>query len=100
MEKNNELTVEQRDVIFYLRKNGNSYNQIAETVGYNKTTVYDTLKRHAETGSIDSKPRSRRLHLINVINRNRLKHLITNEKAQNRRLCATGIKELWKKKQA
>lgn len=98
MGKNNELTAEQRGAIFYLRKNGNSYNQIAETVGCGKTTVYDTLKRHAETGSIDSKPRPGRPRLIDVTNRNRLKRLVTNEKAQNRRLCATGIKELWKKK--
>ena len=59
MGKNNELTAEQRGAIFYLRKNGNSYNQIAETVRCGKTTVYDTLKRQAETGSIDSKPRPR-----------------------------------------
>ena len=41
MGKNNELTAEQRGAIFYLRKNGNSYNQISETVGCGKTTVYD-----------------------------------------------------------
>ena len=84
MGKNNELTVEQRDAIFYFRKNSNSYNQIAETVGYGKTTVYDTLKRHAKTGSIDSKPCLRQLCLIDITNRNRLKCLVTNEKAQNR----------------
>ena len=83
--------------MLYFNKNGNLYNQIAETVGCEKTTVYDTLKRHAETGSVDSKPRPEWPCLFDVTNRNRLKHWVTNKKAQNWRLCATEIKELWKK---
>ena len=47
---NNELTAKQRGAIIFCRKNGDSYSKIAETVGCGKTIVYDTLKRHAETG--------------------------------------------------
>ena len=56
------------------------YNQIAETVGCNKITVYDTLKRHAETGFIDFKPHPGQLHLIDIMNCNQLKHLVINKK--------------------
>src|SRR6266498_5488778 len=45
-----------------------------------------------------SKSRSERSYLINNNQRKRLKRLVTNDKAQNRRLCASGVKKLWKKK--
>jgi transposase len=98
MGNKNELTTEQRGAIFYCRQRGDSYKKISETVGCGKTTVFDTLKRYNETGSMDSKCRSGRPYLINNNQIKRLKRLVTNKKTQNRRLCATGVKELWKKK--
>ena len=45
-----------------------------------------------------SKSRSGRPYLINNNQCKRLKRLVTNDKAQNQRLCASGVKKLWKKK--
>src|SRR5215204_2315649 len=83
MGNKNELTTEQRGAIFYCRQRGDSYKKISETVGCGKTTVFDTLKRYNETGSMDSKCRSERSYLINNNQIKRLKRLVTNKKTQN-----------------
>ena len=98
MGRKKELTAEQHGAIFYYRQHGDSYQKIADTVGCGKTTVFDTLKRYAKTGSMKSRSRSGRPYLINNNQRKWLKRLVTNDKTQNRRLCASGVKKLWKKK--
>ena len=94
MGRKKELTAEQRGAIFYCRQRGDSYQKIADIVGCGKITVFDTLKRYAKTGLMKSKFRSGRPYLINNNQRKRLKRLVTNDKAQNQRLCASGIKKL------
>lgn len=98
MGRKKELTTEQRGTIVYCRQRGDSYRSIAKTVGCGLATIYDTLKRHSETGSTSSKSRSGRPRLLNDRQSNRLKKLVTNDKTQNRRLCAAGIQKLWQKK--
>src|SRR6266540_340380 len=98
MGRKKELTAEQREAIFYCRQRGDSYQKIADIVGCGKITVFDTLKRYAKTGSIKSKSQSGRPYLINNNQRKQLKRLVTNDKAQNRRLYASEVKKLWKKK--
>ena len=44
MERKKKLTAEQRGAIFYCRQRGDSYQKIADIVGCEKTTVFDTLK--------------------------------------------------------
>jgi len=98
MGRKKELTAKQCGAIFYCCQRGDSYQKIADIIGCEKITVFDTLKRYAKTGSMKSKSRSERPYLINNNQRKRLKRLVTNDKAQNRRLCASGVKKLWKKK--
>jgi transposase len=96
MGRRKELTAEQRGTIFYCRQRGDSYRKIAKTVGCGLMTVCDTLKRHAETGSTESKARSGRPRLIESNACEGLKKLVMAE--SNRRLCLSEIQELWTKK--
>jgi transposase len=98
MGKKKELTAVQRGTIFYCRQRGDSYRKIAKTVGCGLMTVCDTLKRHAETGSTESRPQSGRPRLMNTGQREALKELVTNNDTRNRRLCLSRIQELWTKK--
>lgn len=58
--KRKEICVEVRELIVKLRKEGNSLNFIAETVGLAKSTIQTILKNFSESKSIESKPRSGR----------------------------------------
>src|SRR5688572_16541667 len=93
-----ELTTEQRGGIIFCRQRSDSYRTIAATISCELSTVFDTLKRMDDTGTINSKLRSGRLPLIKGSQRKRLKRVITNDKGKNRRLCTGEIKQLWQKK--
>ena len=94
----NKLIKEQRETIFYCHQRGDSYRKISVTVGCGVSTVFDTLKRIDDTGTTDSRSRSGRPPLIESLQRNRLKKLVTNDKGKNCRLCTAEIQQLWKKK--
>src|SRR6185295_7375992 len=98
MGKKKELTSAERGTIFYCRKRGDSYRTIAKTVGCSLATVCKTLKRHAKTGSFDSKARSGRPPLFRTKECKKLERLVTCRNAQNRRLCTEGIQQIWRKK--
>jgi len=55
MGRKKELTVKQHEAIFYYHQRGDSYQKIADTVGCEKITIFDILKRYAKTDSIKSK---------------------------------------------
>ncbi len=55
MGRKKELTAEECGAIFYCRQRGDSYQKIADTVGCEKITIFDILKRYAKTDSIKSK---------------------------------------------
>jgi len=93
-----ELTTEQRGGIIFCRQRGDSYRTIAATIGCGLSTVFDTLKRMDDTGTINSKLRSGRPPLIKGSQRKRLKRVVTNDKGKNRRLCTGEVKQLWQKK--
>jgi len=97
MTKKKELTEAQRGAIIYCRQRGDTISSIAKTVGCGRTTVHDTVKRYAETGRAQSKKRSGRPLALNTPQRERLKRLVTKT-TKNRRLCAAGVKNLWKAK--
>ena len=80
---------EQRGTIFYCHQRGDSYRKIAKTVGCGLMTVCNMLKRHAETGSTESKACSGRPRLIESNAREGLKKLVMAE--SNRRLCLSEI---------
>src|SRR6266498_3504100 len=84
-----ELTKEQREMIFYCRRHGDSYQTIVTTVGCGVSTVFDTLKRMNDTGITNSRPRSDQPPLIKSLQQNRLKRLVANDKGKNRHLCTT-----------
>ena len=97
MVKKKELNEAQRGTIIYCRQRGDTLVSIAKTVGCGETTVRDTLKRYAEIGRTQSKKRSGRPPALNTMQSRRLKRLVTKT-AKNRRLCAAGVKSLWKAK--
>src|ERR1044071_3178514 len=98
MGKNKELTAEQRGAIIFCHQRGDSYRTISETVDCGVSTVRDTIIRFRTTGLTESIHHSGRPSLIPISQRNRLKQIVTNDKTKNRRLCAAGIQQLWKKK--
>lgn len=98
MGKKKELSAAQRGTIFYCHQRGDSNRTIAKTVGCDPSTVSTTLKRYAETGSLVSKTRSGRPHLIGKQQSQELKRLVTDKRSRNRRLCTAGVQALWKKK--
>lgn len=93
MGKRKELSAAQRGAILYCHQRGDSCRAIAETVGCHPTTVSSTLKRHDETGSLASKSRAGRPHVINPDQRKELKKLVTKSR---RRLCTAGVRKAWK----
>ena len=94
MGRKKELTAKQCEAIFYCCQRRDSYQKIADTVGCEKTTIFDILKRYAKTGSMKSKSRFGRPYLINNNQCKWLKCLVTNDKTQNWRLCASEVKKL------
>lgn len=95
MGKRKELSVAQRGTIFYCHKRGDSNRTIAKTVGCHHSTVSATLKRYAETGTLNSGRRIGRPHLVD---KQQLKRLVTDKRTRNRRLCTAGVAALWKEK--
>ncbi len=77
-----ELTTEQRGGIIFCRQRGDSYRTIAATIGCGLSTVFDTLKRMDDTGTVNSKLRSGRPPLIKSSQRKRLKRVVTNDKGK------------------
>src|SRR5687768_10456546 len=98
MEKNKELIAKQRGAIIFCHQRGDSYRTISETIDCGVSTVRNTIIYFRTIGSIESIHRSGHPSLIPISQRNRLKRIVTNDKTKNRRLCAAGIQQLWKKK--
>jgi len=92
MGKKKELTAEQRGAILFCRQRGDSYRKIAKTVRCGLTTIANTLKRHAETGTAASKKRSGRPRALGTAAAEHLKTLVTTD---NRRLCLAQVRDLW-----
>ena len=87
MGRKKELTAIQRGAILYGHQRGDSYRTIAKNVNCGLSTVCDTLKRYAETGSTESKTRAGRPRLFETPQLRQLKRMVI----KNRRLCKTGI---------
>src|SRR6266498_2883751 len=98
MEKNKELTAEQRGVIIFCHQHGDSYRIISETVDCGVSTIRDTIIHFYTIRSTKSIHHSKCPSLIPISQRNRLKRIVTNDKTKNHRLYAAGIQQLWKKK--
>ena len=70
--KTKETSGEQRELIVKLVNSGKSMKGVAKLIGCGKTTVFDIIKKHKQTGSVQNCPRIGRPSKITPRNRARI----------------------------
>ncbi|CAG8449347.1 3566_t:CDS:2, partial [Cetraspora pellucida] len=82
--------------ILYGHKRGDSLATIAKNIKCGKTTVHETLKRYAQTGSTMPRKRPGPKAIFNESALEELRKMVTQD-TKHRRLSLKEIQDLWKK---